>query len=1186
VTADEFGHAVALAGDEAFVAARADGTGATRPGWVRTWIAGSALWSPFARLEATDGAATQRFGESLAVSGAYAVAGTPRDDDFGTISGSAYIFIRGATGWSQQVKLHATTPAAFDEFGIAVAIAGDYAIVGARSDDDGGSQSGSAFIYRRNVAAWPLQKKIIANDDATKDLFGSAVAIDGTYALVGAPGDDTNTGSAYVFLRSGTNWTQQAKLIAGDRTGGDVFGTSVAIFGEYAAIGAPGDDGGRGAVYLYKRTGTAWAQVARILATGGAAGDKFGSALAMTDVQVLAGAPGYNGERGAAYLLERSGTSWIELARYVAAGAITGQRLGASVAFDGASVLAGMPGHGGGAGAALLFQAIQLDCNSNGVPDVCDTSCAAVNPLTGTPCSDFPNCGTLADCNGDTIPDACEPDCDADGTPDACALAAGAPDCNTNGVPDGCEPDCNANGVADTCDLAGGTSGDCDASGVPDECELFAQTSVLSADFADVGLPPGWSADGLWHVTDQCGSGAACDAAGGWAYFGLDAACNFATGATESGVLTSPPVLLPAAATAARLSFCSLYDGDRGVAPDGFDAAWVAVNGTIVADVGATVASGSWETRMVDLAAFAGQTISISWHFDSNDPLLNHRLGWQVDGIELIVDSDCDGNGVLDTCDLAGGSADCNANGRLDTCDLAGGTSADCDGDGIPDECAGGDDCNLNGVPDFCETVILHVDAQATGDGTGVDWEHAYTDLAAALTDATAECLPVEIWVARGVYAPAAPGGPRTATFALANRVAIYGGFSGDELVRAARNADPLTNGTVLSGDIDGDGPGGNSYHVVTAAGVGANAILDGFTIRDGVANGTNPDDRGAGLRMTQSSARVSNCLFTGHSAVAGAISITGGAPAFTRCDVIGNTAQFGGGWHIITSASPTLTACRVLGNVSTAGGAGGGLFVSANCAPRLENCLLTGNSAVGSGGALFVQSSSTPTLVNCTLASNIAGQSGGGLFAAINSAVTTRNSILWNNQDVGGAGQSAQLASSNSTHSVNHSCVQGWTGSLGGTGNFGADPLWLDAPGPDGTAGTLDDDLRLSPTSPCIDAGDNGALTAASDLAGLPRRVDDADTPDTGAGAAPVVDIGAHEHQSGCVNCQTPGDWDADGDVDADDGAAFVACAGHPVASAGYVVPSELCGLVFDIDADGDIDLADYAALQTLMGG
>jgi parallel beta-helix repeat protein len=1115
-SADELGFAVALLPDAVLVTARSDGAGAIAPGWLRTWERDGAAWALGQRVQPVDGGIGLRFGASIAADGAYAVVGAARDDDLGEISGSAYVYARDANGWSLQTKRTAGGGIAFDEFGIAVALAGDELLVGARSDDDGGSQSGSVFVFRRSGTSWPQRQKLVAADDATKDLFGSAVALANPYALIGAPGDDTNTGSAYVFFFNGTNWSQQAKLIAADRAGGDRFGTAVALNQDYAAVGAPDDDGALGAVYIFERSGTAWSQVDKLTRPTGVADDAFGTSVAMRGDQLLVGAPGRDGARGAVYLYERSGATWVPLVTYTASDAAAGDRFGAGVAIGDGEAVVGAPSADGGAGAAYVLTTIQLDCNSNGIPDICDTSCLPVNPLTGASCGSTQGCGTWGDCNFNIIPDVCEPDCDTNGVADACQIAGGDPDCNTNGVPDACEPDCNANGIADDCDIANQPAGDCNANGVPDECELFADEVVLAADFESGQLPVGWIANGLWNVTTTCVSGVPCDGTH-WAYFGLPGLCDFDTGTAVAGSLTAPKLVIPQPANRARLRYCSNYDGDRGIAPDGFDAAWVEVNGVIVDDVAGTVTTSFWETREIDLAPFAGQTVQIAWRFDSNDATFNNRLGWQVDAIEVIIDSDCDANGVIDVCDITGGEADCDSNGVPDACDVATGAVGDCNSNGVPDSCESATDCDTNGVIDFCETAIIYVDASAAGGETGLDWENAYTDLQDALLEADGLCVPVEIWVAAGTYAPAPPGGARSASFALRDNVAIFGGFSGTEDVRDQRNPDPLAGATILTGDLDGGSPVNNSYHVVTADGAGASAVLDGFIIRDGNANGVSPDQSGAGLLIVGGAPTVRNCLFRDHSAVAGAVAATGANPTFTDCIWLDNVAQFGGATWFEGGSNVTLTACGFYGNQASAGGQGGGLGISAGSTVDLTNCVISGNVSAGRGGGLYAQDSSTVTLTNCTLSENAAGSFGGGIFAFVESQVLTRNSILWANIDAGGSDETAQLDFDNATLIARYSIIQGWSGALAGIGNFSIDPLLADADGPDNLAGTLDDDLTLAPGSPAIDAGSNGANATTTDAAGLPRRIDDLATGDTGPGAAPVIDRGAFEFQADC---------------------------------------------------------------------
>ena len=174
--------------------------------------------------------------------------------------GSAYVFIRDGTTWSQQAKLTASDGATSDYFGSSVGISGDYAIVGANYDDDKGSASGSAYIFKRDGTAWTEQVKLTASDGAAGDWFGTSVSISGDYVLVGASYDDdggSDSGSAYIFKREATVWTEQVKLAASGGAAVDYFGCSVSISGDYVIVGACGDDSYRGSAYVFKRDGTA-----------------------------------------------------------------------------------------------------------------------------------------------------------------------------------------------------------------------------------------------------------------------------------------------------------------------------------------------------------------------------------------------------------------------------------------------------------------------------------------------------------------------------------------------------------------------------------------------------------------------------------------------------------------------------------------------------------------------------------------------------------------------------------------------------------------------------------------------------------------------------------------------------------------------------------------------------------------
>jgi hypothetical protein len=179
-----------------------------------------------------------------------------------SLTDKTYVFVRSATAWNEQAKLTATDGALGDSFGVSVAVRGDTAVVGAYLDDTtAGSAAGSAYVFVRSGTTWNEQAKLTAPDGTAEDLFGASVAVIGDVALVGAYRDNTTAGSAagsaYVFVRSGTGWTPRAKLTAPDGAADDQFGFSVALTGRAAVVAAPFDDTpagfDAGSAYVYWR---------------------------------------------------------------------------------------------------------------------------------------------------------------------------------------------------------------------------------------------------------------------------------------------------------------------------------------------------------------------------------------------------------------------------------------------------------------------------------------------------------------------------------------------------------------------------------------------------------------------------------------------------------------------------------------------------------------------------------------------------------------------------------------------------------------------------------------------------------------------------------------------------------------------------------------------------------------------
>ncbi len=305
------------------------------------------------KLTANDGAANDNFGESVAISGDTVVVGSPKQRiGSSTQQGSAYVFVRNGSVWTQQAKLVANDGSVGDNFGNSVAISGDTIIVGSVFDDfNSQSDCGSAYIFVRNGTNWIPQEKLIATDAADSDYFGNSVSISGDTVLISALFDDVGTnvnqGSAYVFVRTGGAWTQQAKLTANDGRASDFFGNSVAISSSTVIIGAPEADINFnvdfGAAYIFTRSGTTWSQQAKLIASDGAAGDAFGSsvdvAVSITGTLAVVGASDDNiaGNlfQGSAYIFTRSqfGT-WSQTQKLVAVDGSNNCFFGRAVSID------------------------------------------------------------------------------------------------------------------------------------------------------------------------------------------------------------------------------------------------------------------------------------------------------------------------------------------------------------------------------------------------------------------------------------------------------------------------------------------------------------------------------------------------------------------------------------------------------------------------------------------------------------------------------------------------------------------------------------------------------------------------------------------------------------------------------------------------------------------------------------
>ena len=386
-------------------------------------------WTLEQELLASDGAAGDHFGESLECNGAAGIVGASFHDAAGSNSGAAYVFLYDGFTWNE-TKLLPNDGEADDRFGVAVSMSGTVAVVGAAWDDDNGLSSGSVYVFRRDFGDtnWTFEQKLLAYDGAPGDLFGSAVAVATDRIVVGSPWDDDNgsdSGSAYVFRFNNVTWELEQKILPTSAGPGHQFGCAVNMSGSgWAIIGASASDvqgTESGAAYVFRRTGAIWTQDQLLLPEGIGPGDRFGNSVSISGhyngllaVVGSSGADAYGSDSGAAYVFIRNNSFWSEQQRLLASDGMTGDGFGWSVTvhFDEMAIGAvGNDDNGADSGSVYTFFGPEFpDCNDNAVPDSCDIE-------EGEP-----------DCNGNDVPDVCDIadgdslDLNANGIPDECEV--------------------------------------------------------------------------------------------------------------------------------------------------------------------------------------------------------------------------------------------------------------------------------------------------------------------------------------------------------------------------------------------------------------------------------------------------------------------------------------------------------------------------------------------------------------------------------------------------------------------------------------------------------------------------------------------------------------------------------------------------------------------------------------------
>jgi hypothetical protein len=402
---DYFGRSVCISGDSIVVGADGDDDGGSQSGSAYTFVnCDDGGWAQEKKNTASDPAANDYFGYAVSVSGDTIVVGAVYNDDDGSDSGSAYVFERnqdGADSWGEVQKLTASDAAAYDYFGYYVSISGDTIVVGAVYNDDGGSDSGSAYVFERNqdgADSWGEVQKLTASDAAANDHFGYAVSISGDTIVVGVTGDDdtaVDSGSAYVFERNedgADNWGEVAKLTASDAAANDHFGYAVSISGDTLVVGASGDDSNTGSAYVFKRNEDGadnWGEVAKLTASDSAENDNFGYAVSISGDTIVVGAL-YNDDTavdsGSAYVFKRNedgADNWGEVAKLTASDAAAYNYFGRSVSISCDTIVVGVSGDDSNTGSAYVFERNQDGADNWGEVAKLTASDAAANDYFG-----------------------------------------------------------------------------------------------------------------------------------------------------------------------------------------------------------------------------------------------------------------------------------------------------------------------------------------------------------------------------------------------------------------------------------------------------------------------------------------------------------------------------------------------------------------------------------------------------------------------------------------------------------------------------------------------------------------------------------------------------------------------------------------------------------------------------------
>ncbi len=517
---DGLGYSVAIDGDTVVAGATLhDHSGRSNAGSAYVFVRVGSTWAPQAILHASDAATEDRFGQSVAISGDTIAVGAADDDHGGFLgAGSVYVFVRSGSTWTEQAILRASMPSTGAALGFSVAIDGDTIVAGAlRESHPSITRAGSAYVFVRSGTTWSEQAILRASDAAADDYLGSDVAIDGDTAIVGAWEDDhsgfSTNGSAYVFVRSGMTWSEQAILRASDTYHWAYFGGSVDLDADTAIVGAFGQwHSGlpeAGSAYVFTRTGTAWSEQGILRASDAASGDDLGASVAIEGDVAIAGANGVSvggvAGAGSVYAFERAGSTWAEASAVRPPAPEAAAAFGFDVSLSGETAIAGAFGDDSpgltNAGAVHVIALREVGRSCSGPSD-----CASGFCVDGVCCDGACGGGSATDCAACSIAAGAAADgvCGPVAAGRVCRSAAGT--CDVEEQCDGASIACPADAFA-----SAGTECRASAGG----CDVAEACTGASASCPSNGFQPSTTicrpAASVCDAEERCtGSGPAC----------------------------------------------------------------------------------------------------------------------------------------------------------------------------------------------------------------------------------------------------------------------------------------------------------------------------------------------------------------------------------------------------------------------------------------------------------------------------------------------------------------------------------------------------------------------------------------------------------------------------------------------------------------------------------------------------